>query len=238
MRKLDVTDTKAEWSKDDWYIINDARLYNSDPNEWKDVDLQKYASSSSPTSPPTPEGQDCKLLLTELADPIDNAAVGYIEIISNCPGKKVRGDIKVATWNLGSVDEVKLQGFQVPDDGFIIICNDKITHNVAHSEMDPNKAICDIENPDVVSDGYSPVAIIEGELADLRFVDMYGYPAETLRETKFDFNEGSVGQFAASILGIHMAISVHLLGKSIHTKKSLLWLLIWTLENGLRSHSS
>lgn len=88
------------------------------------------------------------------------------------------------------MDEVKLQGFKVPDDGFIIICKNKITHRIAYDEWNSYKAICDIENPDVVSNGYSPVAIIEGDLADLRFVDMYGYPKETLRDTKFEFNEG------------------------------------------------
>ncbi len=198
VRNRDVTRPQAVWSKDDW-TIESAAFYTGDPNEWEDSDTQRNAPSSSPSSPPTLEDQDCNLILTELTNPLDNPNAGYIELYSDCPRTPVHGSIKVITWRLGGVAELSLQGFIIPDDGFIIICKDRNTHRNAYNYLAKDyvhgeipKSICDIEEPDLVSDGGNPVAIIEGEVEDERYIDNYGFPGASLYGTQSSFRDGRV----------------------------------------------
>merc|ERR1712226_596223 len=125
-------------------------------------------------------GQNCELVITEITDPIDDPINGgYVELFSNCAGQNIRGNKKLTTWGLGSITEIDLGGFTIPDDGFIIICKDKESHQMAYAELDfdgnlVSTSECDIENVDLVTDGFSPVAIIEGEIDDYTVIDNYG----------------------------------------------------------------
>lgn len=167
-----------------------------DPNEWKDATEQKFAPSAPPTPPPSIEGQNCELVITEITDPIDDPINGgYIELMSTCPGQNIRGNKKLITWGLGSITKIDLSGFTVPDDGFIIVCKDKESHQMAYAELDfdgnlVSTSECDIENVDLVTDGFSPVAIIEGEIDDYTVIDNYGYPGLSLRDTSYAYHQG------------------------------------------------
>ena len=68
IRKLEVTKTKATWSKHDWQVC---KSDIPDPNVWDSDECgsAEDALSLTPTDSPTPKSQkDCEFFFTELAD--------------------------------------------------------------------------------------------------------------------------------------------------------------------------
>jgi hypothetical protein len=153
IRNLSVTNSSAIWSKDDWLVCN----AKPDPNAWNNDcvggDDDWTPSTNSPT---TDEQGNCKFFLTELAD---SEGSPYIEIKSTCPGITISRDLIIHAYKpYGASCELNLKGVQVSDDGFIIICKNKIQHHliyggnpifVAGSWHD--LSVCDIEDSNLLT---------------------------------------------------------------------------------------
>jgi hypothetical protein len=76
---------------------------------------------------------------------------------------------------------VKLQGFTVPHDGYIIICNHKNAFDYVYKDK-----TCDIEKASFFNSyhGYKPVSVIEdhGYPENLKYLDTYGHPWKMLEQ--------------------------------------------------------
>ncbi len=210
IRKLDVTDTRAKWSKYDWTICKDGDI--PDPNKWDNDECggAEGAPSVSPSSAPTPISQkDCEFFFTELAD-YENKP--YIEIKSTCPGAKISRDVKVVSWKkyAGLTCDVELKGVVVPNDGFIIICSNKIQHREKYGGRFENVggkwrdlSICDIEDYNLLAGhGFNSYAIKDDDSScdktdcngfncysgcNDKYLDIYGYPGSSLVNTGHKF---------------------------------------------------
>ena len=208
VRKKDVTDTKATWSKDDWTLC--ASDY-PDPGQWiSDVCGGGVETPSSmPTSSPTFEFQkDCQFFFTELADVDDKP---FIEIKSTCPGIIISRPLTVVGYKeYGQTCEVDLQGVTVPDDGFIIICSNKIQHKNDYGGYINDNGIwrdvstCDIESYIMFAGfGYNSYAIVDTDSScnggdgcvgsdcstgcNDKYLDIYGYPGVSLEDTPHEY---------------------------------------------------
>lgn len=209
MRRLDVTTVRPIWSKYDWVIC---RSGYPDPNLWESESCIVDGSPSLlPSSQPTPESQnDCQFFFTELADCDDNA---YIEIKSTCPGITISRDLVVVSWKeYGASCEVNLKGVTVSDDGFIIICRNKIQHMISYAGRGVFKeytwhdfSVCDIEDFNLLAGhGFSSYAIknkdssceengCEGSNCSIgcndKYLDIYGYVGISLRDTVHQYHK-------------------------------------------------
>jgi hypothetical protein len=166
-------------------VINISDGTDADPGEWRDP-------TQVPSSAPS-EKFVCDIFITELASPLNNYNLAsYIEIKTTCPGKQISKPLYVLT--LGD-KAVKLQGFTVPDDGYLIIC----AHE-EHFSSTYNGKSCDFKASNFFSNmGHNPVTIIEdnGNLINADgnvrhpnsimylddYLDTYGHPGKILDES-------------------------------------------------------
>jgi len=210
IRKKSVTETRATWSKHDWQLCPSD---TPDPNEWEtdECGLAKGAPTPSPSSVPTPtEQKDCEFFFTELADCEEKP---YIEIKSTCPGAKISRDISVVSWKqYGFTCDVDLKGVTVPDDGFIVICSNRIQHQVEYGGQYKEEdgvwrdlSVCDIEDFTLLTYfGHSSFALLdensECEQTDClsrdcyagcsdKYLDIYGYRDASRLGTPYYFDK-------------------------------------------------
>jgi len=209
VRKLDAVEMEATWSKDDWVVC---KSDTPDPNLWNsdECGTAEGAPTHGPTSAPTRESQkECQFFFSELSDVED---VPYIEIKSTCPGKTISRDLSVVSWKeYGLSCSVSLKGVVVPDDGFIIICANKIQHqheyggykNIGGKWRD--MSVCDIEDYMLLAGhGSNSLAIKDADAGceknncvgsnchagcSDKYLDIYGYPGASLDYTDHQFED-------------------------------------------------
>jgi len=113
---------------------------------------------------------DCDLYFTELADPVGDENTAFIEIQTTCPNKRIR-NVFIKTFKQLQSPKFELI-IKVPDDGYIIICEDKVAFEKAY------KKTCDIEKPNALPKGLYTIAVI---FKDER-LDIYGKMRKVLPE--------------------------------------------------------
>jgi len=210
IRKLYVTGTRATWNKYDWQLC---KSDVPDPMEWNSDECGGADDSPSvaPTDSPTPESQkDCEFFFTELSD---YGETPYIEIKSTCPGITISRDLSVTSWKeYGVTCDVNLKGVRVPDDGFIIICANKIKHELDFGGQFEivdgvlrDLAICDIENFNLLAyNGLNSYAILDKNIDCVptdclsrdcytgcsdKYVDIYGYRDSSLASSPYKYDD-------------------------------------------------
>ncbi len=203
-----MTTTKANWSKHDWTIC---KSDIPDPNRWKSGECGSSdgAPSTSPSSLPTPTSQaDCELFFTELADCEDTP---YIEIKSSCPGMNISRDLSLVSWqSYGFSYSVDLKGVTIPDDGFFIICSNKMQHRQKFiGKFDivdgvlRDLSVCDVENERLLAGhGFNSYAIVDNafdcdkvdcaggdcyEGCNHKYLDIYGYEGSSLEDEDHEY---------------------------------------------------
>ena len=198
IRKLSASITKAKWSKDDWVLCaNDT----PDPKLWQSETCGDAPSGPTdpPTSAPTTIKQgDCEFFFTEISDEFEYAP--FVEIYSTCPGVSISRPIVVLSKKeYGFNCEVELEGMVVPEDGFIIICENKISH------MNQFGNKCDIESELLLgghgtntyaikssSPGCDDATHCEGDKCTYGcsdYLDIYGYLHSGLEGTSHEYTD-------------------------------------------------
>ena len=131
----------------------------------------------------------CNLFITEVANPENNHSASYIEIKTIYPRKITsKPTCVVDTLNNHGTN---LQGFVLPDDGYIIICNHRIAFQRTYNKP------CDFEDFLLIATGHNPISIVENygssgryrKLSSAKYIDSYGYPGTRLSES-FAFTNG------------------------------------------------
>lgn len=134
----------------------------------------KVNGTPNPIEPPVDPCVTKNYIITEIANPNLNAGK-YIEIYNpECAGKQIQDPIELIRYPFGSDDHVvvtNLQGVQIPDDGFLILCKNKQgTDNLF------GQGTCDVE-ADIFPTSTSNVAKDSYAVYDLYGrirVDLYG----------------------------------------------------------------
>jgi len=123
-----------------------------------------------------PAGSGCRLIITELASPVDNTDARYVELFSdNCPGKTIGDNFKLVVIVAGSdiipEEGIDLEGMMIGTDGFLVLCS-TAKANVAYGGK------CDLivgKDTAVDNDGYNSIAIVLiGESDGPIIYDIYG----------------------------------------------------------------
>ncbi len=141
-----------------------------------------------------------------------------MEIFATCPGAKISRDISVVSWKEYGVScDVPLKGFTVPDDGFIIICSNRIQHHVEFGgqfEKDENGvwrdlSVCDIEDFMLLAGhGHNSYALLDKnsdcDQTDCvtrdcyscsdKYLDIYGYRDASLVGTQYSHDNCRVAR--------------------------------------------
>ncbi len=136
-----------------------------------------------------------------------------MEIKSTCPGATISREILVMSWKqYGLTCDVSLQGFTVPDDGFIIICSNRIQHQVEFGGQFEklenggyrDLSVCDIEDFNLLAgNGFNSYAILDKNSdcdqtdcisrdcytgCSEKYLDIYGYSDASLVGTQHYFD--------------------------------------------------
>jgi len=113
------------------------------------------------------KGDDCNLIITELASPVDNIDARYVEIFSdNCAGETIVDDFKLVVVEAGvsSEEGIDLEGMTIGTDGFLVICSTEEANDVYACQCD---FIAGEDTP-VDNDGDKSIAIVlYGEIHDI-----------------------------------------------------------------------
>jgi len=187
VRNIDIDTAQKYYNPSNWIILpgacgSEVGPADTDINQW--VEVQE---AICPTNSPTTESQgDCEFFLTELAD---YPGRPFVEIKSTCPGITISRSISVVSYKEnGPTREIDLSGVVVPDDGFIIICHNKMEHETSYGNA------CNFANPlFLVGHGHNSYAIVHRGSdcgaggCDDRYLDVYGFVGESLEDTPHSY---------------------------------------------------
>ncbi len=193
VRKVAFPNPDNFWASNHWVILrgaDDGKISDMDPGIWVFTPTSiPNPPTASPTYIVTVPGFTCEYFLTELANPVDDEELDFIEIKATCPGEIIDNIVVVAwkdTVRVAFLTQIDLN--RVPDDGFIIICKNETAFENFYGEK------CDIEQADIQPEGVYSIAL---KMFDDTTLDIYGTPEEPLNATEVFTDGRAVRDFAA-----------------------------------------
>jgi hypothetical protein len=179
VRKTSVKGPNDVYDPNEWYVystvtgdLQGATTNDMDPHEWKDPPLS--------------------LIITEIADPVDDANHRFVELYtSNWAGREIKDDLYVVRWPEDSSEPsaitIPLKGMIVPADGFLVFCRDQAARDYYGDEK------CDLITGDLSPancNGDDHIAIVSGSDDNYKIVDLFGNPGVDGTGTNHDFTNG------------------------------------------------